>query len=140
MYLHTNLQYKLLEIQSQISYYLGVFPFIWDPSTKKYIANEKAHNRFILTSLICTVQYIFMICTFLRLQFFSDELLKLQDLYISLIFLFALTLVHWDFYVFYFTKWELIELLNVVKCHTTHIAGKFKENGYRIGLFLYIKL
>lgn len=125
MYLHTNLQYKLLEIQSKISSILGIFPFTFHPPTKKYILNEKARKHFILTSLVCLSQYIFVIFQLLKLLFScADENKRLQNLYITLIYIITLTLLCWDLYLFYFKEPEFIQLLNVIKSHTTYIAGR----------------
>ncbi len=124
MFLHTNFQYKLIHIQSQISYYCGVFPFIWDPPTKTYKANKDALNNFILASIVCIFHYGFLCFTLIRSQLFSRKKLPLSDLYFLLIMFMALTLLHWDMFIFYCKKDELIALLNILKYHFTRVASK----------------
>jgi hypothetical protein len=125
MYLHTNLQYKLIKFQSDISVQLGVLPFIWDPVTKKYKNDPKAFSWFVCTTIsLYTFQYLFVLENILHHVIIHRSLPISGELFYSSIWMVLFTLQQMFLYLLYFKCDEFITLLNTFKFYTDYIAGK----------------
>lgn len=124
MYLHTSLQYKLLQFQSEISVKVGVLPFIWDPHAKKYKNNTKAF-RFSVCTTIClyTFQYLLVFWNIFRHMYLHKNLPITGKLFYSSIWLIIFALQQLLLFSLYYRCDEFINLLNTLKLHNQHIAG-----------------
>lgn len=119
MYKHTSLQYFLINFQSKISSIFGVYPFTWDSKRKVYYLNAKSYNRFLSTSILCSVHYAYII---LRIFFLSYEHNQANSYFLYL-WLVILTILHTDFYIFFAHQKEFVVFLNAFESYTDYVAG-----------------
>ncbi len=124
MYIHTSLQYKLIQLQSNISTKLGVLPFIWDPNSKKY-KNDAKSFRFSLCTTVClfTIQYLFALWNILYHVLLYKSLPITGQLFYSSIWLIIFALQQLQLFALYYKCDDFITLLNTLKFHSHYIAG-----------------
>lgn len=127
MYAHTHLQCNLIQLQSQISSLLGIFPFTWHNSVKKYRKNRHNYCRFVYTSLICVFQYLFVLLQIIRLKYI--ERVKLSNTPLLVPYCVALSLLMADIALFFVKHNQFVQFLNVAKANSERIAAKYHKHG-----------
>lgn len=125
MYLPSKLHFRMVKVQSRICQYSGVLPFVWNASLKLYQLDPKTTSRFLQTTLICIIQLAFLIAEVIRLKLLSNNS---DNLYYFYLLILALTLAHFDFYLFYSGKEDIVTVLNLLHKHTYYVAGKLLQN------------
>ncbi len=124
MYLPSSLHYKLSKLQSKLTSFFGVLPFIWDDKLRKYKFDYKVCQYSIRTTIpLCTFQYAFMTQETIRHVFVSEHKELSGNLIYCLIWsifiAYQLVILHLTFC----RSDEFIALLNSFKFYTQYISG-----------------